>query len=238
MKETYDGSHNDEQAENITATSSESNQIAAIGVVVSWIVIIVAVVFLLLNRCLSVTNTDDSTEEIVCMLTGEKLPVKVTIWERVSIDGIPSVQAKFNNPEFGFLEMSYNSSMGFRFGLLDKSGAPKVLKRVSFISYPIICTQEMVDQGQLPETLGKELMYILPKTSMDSNSIFIYCNDVKAVEQFSEYLNDGSVTWLQLSQFFENGKEPSAYDSGGKYIHYIWGTRFISGEFSKAIERL
>lgn len=59
VKETYDGSHNDEQAENITATSSESNQIAAVGVVVSWIVIIAAaVVFLLLNRCLSATNNE------------------------------------------------------------------------------------------------------------------------------------------------------------------------------------
>ncbi|MGM9776723.1 MAG: hypothetical protein ACI3ZD_00085 [Prevotella sp.] len=179
---------------------------------------------------------DVGTETVTSMMTGDEVPVQTAKWDKIAIDGVASIQTTFSNAEYGALEVSYNPSMGFRFGFRDKSGMLKELTAVAGMSFPIICTQEMVDNGQSPELLGEELMDMLPKTSRDAH--YIYCNDENAVGKFMRALNDGSVTWLQLSQFIENGNEPSASDFGGEYVHYIWGTKFMSGELAELISTL
>jgi len=174
-------------------------------------------------------------ETVSSMLVEEEVTVQTAKWERTTIDGILSLQTRFDNPQFGVLEVSYNPSMGFRFAWFN-NGTQKELNPTGGISYPVICTQEMVDKGQPKEALGEELMMILQKTNRTEK--FLFYNNPKDVQAFIEHLNDGSVSWLQLSQFVENGNEPSDSDFGGEYVNYCWGTRFIPGEFSEAMKSL
>lgn len=79
-----------------------------------------------------------------------------------------------------------------------------------------------------------ELMSFLSATGRDNH--YSYCTDKKAIWHFIKVLNDGSVTWLQLSQFFENGYKPSASDFVGEYVHYIRGTKFLPVDLAELIK--
>lgn len=188
---------------------------------------------------------EERVETVTSRWTGEEVPVQVAEWHRINIDGKPSIQSIFTSQEYGILEISYNPSMGFRFGWFDNHGIQKPLS--GSFSYPITITHELVDEIRsynegradfFAKNIGEEFSHILVSLDSKNNYYFYKESHYRDISIFKKHLDDGTVTWIDLTQFIENDNGVSDTDIGGEYVHYLWGTQFVPGEFTKATEQL
>ncbi len=185
---------------------------------------------------------DNDSESVTSIVAEECSQTQTAKWEKITINGVPSVQARFSNAEYGVLEMSYNSSMGFRFGKYNKSGSLQELTTSVSLDFSIRLTQEIIENSEnlTSDQIGELSLCIMPITSRDDK--YIYCNNKNFIENISKFINNGSVPYLCLKEYIKNINRPSNADPAlypeAEWVDHEWETKFIPGEFEEIIKSI
>lgn len=180
--------------------------------------------------------------------TTETLNGQTTRWEKVRVDGIPAIQARFFNDNNEILEVTYSPSIGFRFGLFETNGKQIMLEDGSLAGFSRILTQEMVDRESaliqdeeyikcMSEEIGEEVPSLIAAPTAKAG--YLYYRDAQHVNAFIFYIDKGYAKSFLLTRLVESNSSTDVVPSPGfESIDYKWKTAFNPDEFSKMIQSL